>query len=207
MKKEKLSNFFYYNKFKILIIIILAITIIASFNQCRNRAETSLGILYATETPSVDSSGFTNKITNAKIIKTSDNNYATADNIFFKDIYLSPNETELMQSRVLEQLQVEIAAGTCKIIISDNDTMYTYSKEEAFSDITSYADKYNIDDKDRYKDENGKTIGISIENNSFFESCGIPTKELFITVRNHTDKEKDEYKNAYNMLDYVLKNK
>ena len=207
MNKEKISNFFYYNKTKIILAIILVIVVGVSLNQCRNNPETSLGILYATENPGVSSEKFVKAVVDSKTVKTSENKSAETENILFKDIYLSPDENELMQSRALEQMQVEIAGGNCKIIISDDDTMYSYSDEEAFCDITDYADKYNIADSERYKVKDGKTIGISIADHTLFKSCGVPSDGLYITVRNHTEKENAEYKNAFNMLEYVLKNK
>ncbi len=197
-----LSHFWHYNKWKMFFSVFAIVLIAIAFSQCSSGVTTDIGILYVSPHKSVDSTDFVANI--KKDIPFPGAN--SEPNIIFTSVCLPSDPSEPAESGALDKMHVEFVTGDSTFFIVDEETIYSYKNDGYFHDITSYADKFSVPEDARYYDDDGKTIAISVDGNSYIESGSLETDSLYIAVRAHPQKDDKDYVNTFNLLEHILKN-
>ena len=193
------SDFWQYNKFKIFSLILVLFLIVLALTQCSWGEKADLGIIHACETDGANGELFTQSIRKDIL-----NDETGEMDIVFTAIYIPPERSKQLETRALEQLQIELSVGDNSLYIVDEETLYAYSPDGLFENITDLADHYLIPDDMRYLDENGNVIAISVDSNEYFASNGVFSDALYICTR---AGDREDYINAYKVLNHILENR
>jgi len=200
---KSISVFWHYNKGKVFLALFFIMLIAVAFSQCSAGVETDLGILYVSPYEGVDGAGFVEQIKKDIPFSKTEGE----PNVIFTSVCVPSDAKMPVESGQLDKMHVEFVTGDSTFFILDEETLYVYKNDGYFHDITSYADKYSVPEEARYYGENGEVIAISADANSYIESNSVKTDSLYLAVRAHTDKDDVKYKNTFNLLDHILKNK
>lgn len=202
-RKGNFADFWYYNKIKIIGIVIAIFLIILGFNQCSLGEVTDLGIVHISQAEYEDGTDFLESIKKNIPLKQSEEELK----LEFTPVYMPDNFKSAQELGSIEKVQVELASGESTLFILDEETLYSYENDDIFYDLSEYAKDYGINPQDCYRDHSGKVMGISVDQNSYLESVGLEHTSLYVGVRNHLESQKSEYENAFRVLEYILENR
>lgn len=180
--------FWMYYKWHTIGIVFAAVCIITFVIQCATKPKYDLGLTYAGSTAWPN--GATNALSEAlsEYIEDADSN--NQKNVLVETIVMDSSGTDAQLNYDL-QVKVDILTG------EDIYNLYLFDAEEAelmlgrgdgedapiiFMPVSEWAEKEFPED--RLLMQNGVAYAVSVEDNAFLESFGIPTKGLYILVRN-----------------------
>lgn len=201
--KATFADFWHYNKFKIIIVAALIAFVAFALSQCSYGTEVDLGILHVSEVSGVDGTAFVDMLQSEIALATNQEK----PNVEFVAVYVPTDPRFVAETGALEKIQLELARGNSTLFVLDEETIYSYTGEELFHDITALADSYGIAEYDRYIGPNGETIAISVDGNSFLEKCSLENKSLYLAIRAHDEDDSSKYQNAYKSAEYIIKEK
>ncbi len=201
--KATFANFWHYNKFKIIIVAALIAFVAFALSQCSFGTEVDLGILHVSEVSGVDGTAFVDMLQNEIELLSE----ADIPNIEFVSVYVPTDPRFVAETGALEKIQLELARGNSTLFVLDEETLYSYAGEELFHDLTTLADSYGIAEADRYIGQNGETIAISVDGNTCLEKCSLENKSLYLAMRAHDEDDASKYHNAYEVAEYIIKEK
>ncbi len=202
---DKFKNFLYYEWKKIIAIAAIASIIIVTAVQCNNKVVTDLGVLYIGRVNPGDIAGLEASLKESQLAKDADSDGLVT--VKARTILVSADEDINMEQQVYEQIQVELVSGQNRLFLTDEAVLLTNAKSYSFADIGFIAQKLGINPENCKAYEDGTVYAISLEGNSYLESLGIPTQNMFIAQRNYTDELKNDQCNinASNAIEYILK--
>ena len=203
MKYDNFSDFWHYNKMKIFAAIIAVFLVVLAFNQCSFGSTLDLGIVHISPVMDADGDEFLKSLKENVTLKKSGDELS----LEFTPIYMPDSFKAGAELGSIEKAQVEISAGKSTLFIIDEETLYSYQNDDIFYDLSGYAKEYGINQDECYYDSSGKVMGISVNKNAYLESVGLECANLYVGVRNHLESKKDEYENAFKVLEYILKNR
>jgi hypothetical protein len=110
---------------------------------------------------------------------------------------------EPMDEGTMSKIQTTFYAGEHTIMLAHKYALEDY--DGCFEDISQ---RVRSGEKTFVSPEGGFVTGISVEGNTLLENAGINTKDLYITMRLRTDKEKGKHDKhfelAYEVMDHIL---
>ena len=208
MKKEKLTKFsdiMYYYKWHMIIAVIMIIVVAYFAVECHNKVEDDITVTailsnYALSTAAEDVEN--DMVSNGLIPDLN----GDGTNKMFVHIITFPikpqNQEEMMAG---QQVSVAFAADDSVLFLIDEDLLEMYEDDEIFNDISRVAELQGASEADLYLAEDGTSMGISLTDNEYLESKGIPTKTLYACYRYalHSDNS-DEYQAKVDVADKIL---
>ena len=201
--KEKISNLWYHYKVPIVVGIALVLLLVIGLRSCSNRRVPDMKMVYFSDNSlSSDSSErLENYLTDAKLLRDIDGDGEV--NFYLEEIVSTFDIDEPMDEGTMSKIQTTFYAGEHTIMLAHKYALEDY--DGCFEDISS---KVRSGEKTFVSPEGGFVTGISVEGNTLLENAGINTKDLYITMRLRTDKEKgkhDKHFNlAYEVMDHIL---
>ncbi len=111
----------------------------------------------------------------------------------------------------MQVVQVRMLVGESTVLFVGNDFLDSYTEQGVFADITEIADRCNIPDEARFKDNSGATVAVRLKGNKLMFDSGTPAEDSYIAMRNISNehkKDKDkvkEYEIAPGVIEYILK--
>lgn len=202
MTKNKFSDFWAYNKGKIIGVILLIAFIILCITQCNVNPGTDLGILHICEKSGVKGNLLVENL--SANVDVEAQNEGEPPSIEFRAVRIPNAATDAMETGAMEKIQMEFASGECNLYILDSETLYSYSNTGLFTPLDDYAQKYQIADENLYKDDSGNIIGISAQANPVLEECDIENEGLFFALRVPLKKYEKGNHNAEKAFDYIM---
>lgn len=203
--KTDIKTFFYYNRWKFILVTFLIASVIFSFRQCSSRIETDLGILYISETQTANASAFRKAVLDTGKVRDYDGEDGI--NIVLKEIYIPEDTSVMHQQRIPEQIKVELISGEAGLFLIDGETVYENQALEVFYDLGPMAEKFGIAEERRYVDENGTVCAIDVSGNRFLASGGAPGESMYLAIKNHDSGQKDiRMNNALSIAEHILQN-
>ena len=212
MKKEKItkfSDFVYYYKWHVVVLLIVAALLAYFVRDCTNKVENdvSLAFMLSNQTEYNTADEITADLTGAGLIPDLDGD---GINQLYTNMMVSLiDDMSETGTAVNYQISIEFAAGESMLFIIDEDLIEVYEQHGAFADISEKAKSYSIAEEDLYIAEDGTPIGISLKGNEYLESKGIVTDTLYACFRNTFDREltKEEQAKkevAEKIFDYII---
>lgn len=202
MTKNKFSDFWAYNKGKIIGVILLIAFIILCITQCNVNPGADLGILHICEKNGVKGNLLVENL--SANVDVEAQNEGEPPSIEFRAVRIPNAATDAMETGAMEKIQMEFASGECNLYILDSETLYSYSNTGLFAPLDDYAQKYQIADENLYKDDSGNIIGISAQANPVLEDCDIENEGLFFALRVPLKKYEKGNHNAEKAFDYIM---
>jgi len=203
--KTDYKTFFYYNWWKIVLVLAVIGLVALTLSQCSSKVATDFGILYISEDETANSEELKKTVLGSGVVQDADSKDGI--NIGLKEIYIPESAEVMHQQRVPEQIRVELIGGECTLYILDKETIYENETMDIFYDMKAVADKCGVHSDRLYIAQNGTVCGISLEGNRLLNSGGAPCDSLYVAVKNHTpDTDDIRIKNALAFAEYILKN-
>jgi len=201
-RKPKFSDFWEYNKGKVIGGILIVAFIVFFITQCNTNPGTDLGILHICEKNGVKGSQLTEHLlANVSVEPRNEGDSPEAE---FTAVFIPPSSSDAMETGAMEKIQMEFASGECNLYILDSETLYSYSDTGLFAPLDEYAEKYQIAEDALYKDESGNIIGISAQANPVLEEYDIENEGLFFALRVPLKKYQTGNQNAKKAFDYIM---
>ncbi len=198
----KFSDFWTYNKGKIIGGVLIIAFIILCITQCNVNPGTDLGILHICGKNDVKGDLLVKNIAeNVDIELKSEKE----PRIEFRDIFLPSQQADAMETGAMEKIQMEFASGECNLYILDKETIYSYENTGLFEDLTEYVSRYQIPEEKIYRDKNGTSVAISADSSPLLEECNVENEGLFIALRVPLKKDSVENQNARKAFEYIIK--
>ena len=202
--KERLENFLYYYKGHIIAALFIVILIVIGFRSCAEKTMPDLKMVYF-------STGFVKDESAAALEQD------LRDNGFVKDID-ADGEAQFYIDRIthdfdvngtadeatINKIQTMIYAGDHTLVLAHRYALEDY--DGCFEDISDKADGFDV----FVSPEESFVSGISVEGNTYLESLGINTDNLYVAMRRRTQKQlekgsdEQQFKVAYEVMDYIL---
>lgn len=197
------KNFWYYNKIKIIALIALILFVAFAISQCSFGESADFGILHVSEARDVRGDAFV-----AKLKEDSDLIFKNEEpDVDFISVYVPSNPKDIMETGVLEKIQLELVGGSCTLFILDEETVYSYQNDELFYDLTDIADEYSIPPEARYIGPNGEVLAISVDGNAYLDECSLQSDALYIAIRAHSKDDAGLYQNAFSAIRTIISNR
>ena len=202
---QKIKNFFYYEWKKLVAVACVIVLILVTVKQCNSKVVTDLGVLYISTQNPGDLTPLEDDIKNSSIVKDADGDGKTT--IKTRTIPISNDEAINIEQQVYQQIQLEIVSGENLLFLINEETLISNATGFCFADIGDIAKKYNIPPQNCHAYDDGRIYAISIEGNSYLESLGINTENMFIAQRDYKPEDKDSTfnTNAKKIIEYILK--
>lgn len=200
--KPKFSDFWAYNKGKIIGAVLIIAFIVLCITQCNVNPGTDLGILHICEKNGVNGDSLVKSISENVSIEAQ--NKGDAPRVEFRAVYLPPVGADAMETGSMEKIQMEFASGECNLYILDSETVYSYSGTGLFAPLDEYVQKYSIEEENLLKDKDGNIVGISADSNPLLRECGVESEGLFFALRVPLKKYKTGNQNAQKAFDYIM---
>lgn len=203
--KEKLSHFFYYYKWHVIIAICVIALFASLLKSCTDRRTIDVKMVYFGKEyisqenaqlleESLRKEGFVNDVD------------GDGEETFYMDIVLDDFEVDgTADEATMSKIQTIVYAGDHTLLLAHQYALEDY--DGCFADLSDKADDTQ---KVFTSEENGFVTGISVEGNRYLEEMGINTTDLYVAMRRRTDKEVSKGKNteffdaAYDILDFIL---
>lgn len=209
MKKKnmKFSDYVYYYKWHVIILVIAVITLAFMLKDCTSNVKDDAVISailsnnYGIESADKISSA----LEEAGVIP--DVNGDGVQKLWVNMTYL-PYETTSEEAQVAYQkASISIATDESVIFLIDEDILEIYEEKEYFADIADLAE--GLGTEDVYTAEDGKVLGISLKGNEFLESRGVVTDTLYACYRyfgeNIDEKTAGKIKVADGILEFIVR--
>jgi len=201
--KATFANFWHYNKFKIIIVAALIAFVAFALSQCSYGTQVDLSILHVSEVSGVDGTAFVDMLKSEIALATNQEE----PNVEFVSVYVPTDPRFVAETGALEKIQLEFSRSDNTLFVLDEETIYSYAAEGLFHDMTALADSCSIPQSDRYIGQNGETIAVSVDGNTFLEKCSLENKSLYLAIRVFDEDNASKYQNAYKAAEYIIKEK
>lgn len=204
--KKKTENFWYYYKWHTIIGILALVLIAYAVKTSVGSKENDLFMVYVSDkgVNAASSDMLEKDFKDSDILKDVNGD---GERVFYLDNMVVSMDGANNDMALMQKLQVYMMAGEQSLML-----VHKYIPEDydgAFEDISSFASEDDV----TYTGAEGKITAISVEGNSYLESLGFNTDNLYIALHTRTEKQEKnhvrdgEYKNARRALKYILDNK
>jgi len=203
--KEKLSHFFYYYKWHVIIAICVIALFASLLKSCTDRRTIDVKMVYFGKEyisqenaqlleESLRKEGFVNDVD------------GDGEETFYMDIVLDDFEVDgTVDEATMSKIQTVVYAGDHTLLLAHQYALEDY--DGCFADLSDKA----ADGQKVFKSpENDFVTGISVEGNTYLEEMGIDTTNLYVAMRRRTEKEEKKgiffflQEAAYEILDFIL---
>ncbi len=204
--KKKTENFWYYYKWHTIIGILALVLIAYAIKSSVGSKENDLFMVYVSD-KGVNPASCDMLETDFKDSDILKDVNGDGEKVFYLDNMVVSMDGTNNDMALLQKLQVYMMAGEQSLML-----VHKYIPEDydgAFEDISAFASEDDV----TYTGAEGKITAISVEGNSYLESLGFNTDNLYIALHARTEKQEKnhvrdgEYKNARRALKYILDNK
>lgn len=214
MKKEKITNFsdfVYYYKWHVIIIIAIIILTAIFVRDCANKVEDDLSIAFIL-------SNYTSPNTSESISADLEANGIVPDlnddgvSKIFTQVITSPIDGGEDAVAASYQIAIAFVEDTNVLFFVDEDLLEMYEEQDIFADLSEKAEGFGINEDDLYVSETGTPIGISLNGNKYLEDKGVVTDTLYACFRAGYDadadtKTKAKSESADKIFEFISKNK
>ncbi len=212
MKKEKItkfSDFVYYYKWHVIVLVVLVIVLASSLYSCATKVEDDLvvSVLISNYASSSASENISADLCEAGIIPDIDGDGICKT---YVNIVTMPLEAQSEADMAAGyQAMIAMAADDSMLFLVDEDLLEMYEEQGAFGDISDKAEKYGFTEDEVYIAEDGALMGLSLKDNEYLESKGILTDTLYACFRPIPEGELEEdvlakIKAADDILEFIL---
>lgn len=209
--KAEWSNFWYYKKFQVIASIITIFFVSYLFIDILNVQEPDILMIYGGSAPMTTEMSEHIKEELTLVLK--DINSDNQINFTFVPMVIGEKVTTDQDGIMMSKLTTEITAGDIAIYIFDRGMIELFAGQGILTPLDDIAEKLNITNvyktTPKERDEE-KIYGISLADNKFITSLGIDPSDMYISVRNLTQrqqgKEKPLKQNKYylEVLEYII---
>lgn len=197
------KNYWHYNWWKFFVPILIILFFVFALSQCSYGTVTDFSLLHISGARDVSGDEFVDALKNDVDI----NSQKEDPSIEFLHIYVPDNSVDMMELGVLEQIQTELVSGKSTLFVVDKETIYSYKDDEFFYDLTEIADSFGIPEENRYIGPSGEVCAISVDSNRYLSQNSLQCDSLYVAVRDHGPDDKEEYENAFKVLNHILTNR
>ena len=204
--KSKMSNFFYYHKVHIAVVIFAIICAGLTFRQCSSIEPADISIIYAcSETAGNETADFLeDAIENTGLVPDIDENGVVTASAFA--LYTPDHIKGGQDVQAYNKIFVEMIEGDNAIYLIDK----RFIIEETYGALMpiDYLAEGILEDE-LIRNENGQVIAIDVSDSAFFEGTKVPSKGIYIALSSValTDKSSAEYKCAHDLAKHIVTGK
>lgn len=203
--KEKAENFWYHNKFGVFLVLFIIALIVLIIWSYSGKTTYDLKLVYFSNYVLPD--GTSEKVEesfreNGLIQDVTEDGEA---NFYMESIVRTFVADEYLDEATQAKIQTVIVTGDFTLMLAHEYALTDYA--QYFEDIS---DRVRKGDKTFVNPEEGYVSGISVEGNTYLESLGIKTDDLYVAMRRRhpkdieKGKDKEFFDGAYKVMDYIL---
>ncbi len=211
-KLTKMSDIIYYYKWHALAVIGAIILTILVVHECSTivRDDVTINMLVSSRFEDSASEELSNAISEAAAFDdiNGDGKHAAYVNVV-RVPYRLTSEGEISSGMMAT---VALATDEALLNFVDGDLARNYANSGYFDDITAKFPASLLEGAEILETENGLKFGISVKGNSFLESRGINTKDMYACLRipiegYNEEKYEKKVKAAADVLKFIIDNK
>lgn len=201
--QKRFENYWYYYKWHTIVGIAVIMLIILGLKSFSSSKEADMTIVYVSDKyadPSV-SQNFQDSLKENNL--TADLNGDKTE-YFYLDPMVVSFDGKNQDVAIMQKLQVYMAAGSQSLMMVHKYILEDY--DGAFEDISDLCQ----DDENAFVSKDKTITGISVEGNKYLESLGINTDNLYLCLKQRTQKElknknrDKEYELAGKIIKFIL---
>lgn len=205
-QKGKVSNFWYYYKWHVIIAVVVAVILAITIRDCSHNVEPDISIrgILSAYVGEESKQALEQTLYDAGLI--SDLNADGKQNCMLQ-LLTMPEEVKSEQDMAVQmQVMLGFAADEAVLYLIDEEFLELYEEQEIFQPLDTFAAQQNVPQEDCYiEPETGEVLGVSLQGNALLERCGIQTDTLYLAMRvmRQNEQEKPEMQAMFNASEQI----
>ena len=192
-KKSKLSDFWYYYKWHVIIAVVIAAILAFTIRDCSHKVEPDVsvrGILNA-YVAEESRQALEQTLYDAGLIP--DINADGKQNCMLQ-LLTVPAEVKSEQDMAVQmQITLGFAADDAVLYLIDEEFLELYEEQGIFQPLDVFAAQQTVPQEQLYVGpETGEVLGVSLQGNALLEQCGMNTETLYLAMRMIRQNEQDD---------------